>query len=98
MILDGCHSGAGAALPASGLQGLTRSWLGAGARSVLATRWDVAEDDAPDFMVEFYRHLRQRGSARAAEAFAETEMALLKTPAFRDKTDFWPAYFVLGRQ
>src|SRR6201999_673924 len=61
VILDGCHSGAGAALPASGLLGLTRSWLGAGAHSVLATRWDIADSDAPDFMIEFYRHLHRRG-------------------------------------
>jgi CHAT domain-containing protein len=98
VILDGCNSGAGAVLPASGLLGLTRSWLGAGAHSVLATRWDVAENDAPDFMVEFYRHLHRRGARHAAEAFADTQTVLLKNPAFRDKTDFWAAYFVLGRQ
>jgi CHAT domain-containing protein/tetratricopeptide (TPR) repeat protein len=98
IVLDGCNSGAGAMLPASGLLGLTRAWIGAGARSVLATRWDVPDEEASLFMVEFYRWLRLRGVGHAAEALSDTQVSLLKNETFRDKTNLWAAYFLLGRQ
>lgn len=98
VVLDGCDSGAGTALPSSGLQGLTRAWIGAGARAVMATRWDVPDNDSFAMMATFYRNLRKRGSAHPAEAFADTQGAMLKDPAFRSRTDLWAAYFVLGRQ
>ena len=42
--INGCSSGSGAALPGSGLIGLTRAWLLAGATAVAATYWPVNDD------------------------------------------------------
>ncbi len=98
IVLDGCNSGAGAVLPASGLLGLTRAWIGSGARAVLATRWDVPDGEAETFMVEFYRWLRLRGVAHAAQALSDTQSALLKNDTFRANTNLWAAYYLLGRQ
>ena len=55
VVLNGCHSGRGNALPGAGLMGLTRAWIGAGARAVLATRWDIPDEAGKTMMVEFYR-------------------------------------------
>ena len=44
VVLNGCHSAQGQALPGAGLMGLTRAWIGAGAKAVLATRWDIPDD------------------------------------------------------
>ncbi|HVV43988.1 MAG TPA: CHAT domain-containing protein, partial [Bryobacteraceae bacterium] len=66
VVLDGCRSGQGKTLPGTGLMGLTRAWIGAGARSVLATRWDIPDEAGAAMMVEFYRALRahpERGAA-----------------------------------
>ena len=36
VVMDGCHSGQGQTLPGSGLMGLTRAWIGAGASTVVS--------------------------------------------------------------
>ncbi len=49
VVLSGCSSGKADILPATGLMGLTRAWIAAGAGSVLATRWPTVDDDGAFF-------------------------------------------------
>lgn len=101
VVLNGCHSGQGKALPGTGLTGLTRAWIGAGARSVLATRWDIPDQAGATIMVEFYRALRaypERGPA-----FALQQAQLVYSKASKSQTPgnsvaVWGSYFVLGRE
>jgi len=98
VVLNGCHSGQGDALPEAGLMGLTRAWLGAGAKAVLATRWDIPDEAGQTVMVEFYRALRahpERGSAFALR------QAQLRVSGNRDSPStpaVWAAYYLLGRE
>jgi CHAT domain-containing protein len=94
VVLNGCHSDRGEALPGTGLMGLTRAWIGAGARAVVATRWDIPDEAAATMMVEFYRALRAHPERVPALALQEAELRLLRSqgPAV------WGAYFVLGRE
>ncbi len=38
--------------------GLTRAWIGAGAKAVIATGWDVPDTAAQSLMTDFYLALR----------------------------------------
>ena len=100
VVLNGCHSGQGDELPGAGLMGLTRAWIGAGARSVLATRWDIPDEAGKTVMVEFYRALRAHPDRGEAFALEQAQLAALKEnyskPA-RSNTAVWAAYFLLGR-
>ena len=100
VVMNGCHSARGDALPATGLMGLTRAWIGAGAGAVLATRWDIPDDAGQVLMAAFYRHLRQSwGRDRSqgpAFALQAAQLELLSDPA-RNKSDLLGAYFLLGR-
>jgi CHAT domain-containing protein/Tfp pilus assembly protein PilF len=49
IVLSGCYSAQGAALPGTGLMGLTRAWLTAGARAVVSSRWPTPDEDGPLF-------------------------------------------------
>jgi CHAT domain-containing protein/tetratricopeptide (TPR) repeat protein len=96
VALSGCNSAAGAILPGSGLFGLTRAWLAAGARSVLASHWPVADDGGPLFAA-FYRNLsRLRLSPAAALRAAQMEMAA--SGGWRANPRYWAAYFVMGKE
>ncbi len=57
VVMTGCSSASGEALPASGLIGLTRAWLAAGAGDVLATRWPTMDESADGLIGSFYVHL-----------------------------------------
>ena len=93
-------SSQGDELPGAGLMGLTRAWIGAGARSVLATRWDIPDEAGKTVMVEFYRALRAHPDRGEAFALEQAQLAALKEndskPALSN-TAIWAAYFLLGR-
>jgi CHAT domain-containing protein len=55
IVLDGCSSGTGPVLPGAGLMGMTRAWLVAGARAVIATRWAARDQDRGELFSSLYQ-------------------------------------------
>ena len=53
VVLSCCHSGRGQ-ISAEGVVGIARSFLGAGARSVLVTLWRIPDEQTKVFMKAFY--------------------------------------------
>ncbi len=97
VVLNGCHSGQGDALPGAGLMGLTRAWIGAGARSVLATGWDIPDEAGKNLMVEFYRASRAQPERGPAFALQQAQLAAIKKST-KSTAAVWAAYFLLGRE
>ena len=56
VVLCCCYSGQGE-VSSEGVVGITRSFLAAGARSVLATLWPINDKATKEFMEEFYNEL-----------------------------------------
>lgn len=103
VVLNGCHSDQGQALPASGLMGLTRAWIGAGARSVLATQWDIPDEAGSEILIDFYRALRAYPESGPAFALQQAQIKFYKHSSFKRRGSsgtpaIWGAYFVLGRE
>jgi CHAT domain-containing protein len=103
VVLNGCHSDQGQALPGAGLMGLTRAWIGAGARSVLATRWDIPDEAGARILVEFYRAFRASPERGPAFALQQAQLRFLKNRTSNPQASgntpaVWGAYFVLGRE
>jgi CHAT domain-containing protein/tetratricopeptide (TPR) repeat protein len=96
VVMSGCSSGDAAALAASGLMGLTRAWLGAGASEVLATRWPVLDDSGP-FFASFYRNLKQHPSRSAAEALRAAQIEMIHSDSYRSRPAYWASYFLVGK-
>ena len=94
VVLDGCHSAASESLPGVGLMGLTRAWIGAGARAVMATQWDIPDDAGAAMMVEFYRALRAHPAQGPAGALQQAQIHAMRA---HTPPSVWAPYFVLGR-
>jgi CHAT domain-containing protein len=94
VVMNGCHSAQGQALPSAGLMGLTRAWIGAGASAVLATQWDIPDDAAETLMTDFYRILRAEPGRGPAFALREAQLSALRNQ--RSPRD-WAAYSLLSR-
>ncbi|XP_028400824.1 tetratricopeptide repeat protein 28-like [Dendronephthya gigantea] len=58
VVLCCCHTGQGE-ISSEGVIGIARSFLAAGARSVLATLWPISDDATKEFMEAFYGELLQ---------------------------------------
>lgn len=74
VVLSACRSGLGKA-SGDGLLGLSRAFFYAGARHVVATLWDVADEPAARLMPAFYRALAVH--ADPSLALREAQVALL---------------------
>jgi CHAT domain-containing protein len=97
IVMNGCHSARGEALAGSGLMGLTRAWIGAGARAVLSTRWDVPDETAQTLMVNFYLALGEDTHGNPATALREAQLAALHSSGTDRQPLRWAGYFLLSR-
>ncbi|PSB61466.1 hypothetical protein C7B79_21885 [Chroococcidiopsis cubana CCALA 043] len=93
LVLSACETAAGDNRAALGLAGIA---VKAGARSTLATLWQVDDRSTARLMSEFYRQLADPKLTKA-EALQKAQLAL-----WNDKTQdwkrpyFWAAYVLIG--
>ncbi|MEB3271356.1 MAG: CHAT domain-containing protein [Synechococcus sp.] len=94
VVLSACQSGLGGLVRGEGLVGLTRGFLHAGARRVLASLWDVDDTSTAVLMQRFYRGLLQEKLPPAA-ALRRAQLALLSDPRWRS-AHFWAPFVLQG--
>ena len=92
VVLSCCCSGVGK-IQAEGVVGIARAFLGAGARSVVATLWAIDDDATLAFMKKFYEHLVAGQSASKSLSHAMKWM--------RESEDFkavkhWASFVLIG--
>ena len=101
VVLSGCGSARAGILPAEGLMGMTRAWLAAGARSVVASIWPTADDNG-DLFVPFYRRLAglktESRTGVTAEALRQAQLEMLRSDSWHARPAYWAAYFVVGKE
>jgi CHAT domain-containing protein len=101
VVLNGCSSAQAEALPGAGLMGLTRAWLAAGARAVIATRWAISDQESEEFVESLYdslsgslsefNHVSFCQLLQRAQAMAARNGRRCSTPSC------WAAYFCVER-
>jgi CHAT domain-containing protein/Tfp pilus assembly protein PilF len=95
IVLSGCSSAQGAALPGTGLMGLTRAWLTAGARAVVSSRWPTPDEDGPLFKA-LYRNLRTERRADPGHALRAAQLEMIRSGGWHAQPGYWGAYYVIG--
>jgi len=103
VVLSGCDSARGSALPGSGLIGLVRAWLMSGAAAVIASLWPTPDDRGVIFS-SFYTELRKETGLQghspvrsAAEALRRAQLEMLRTNSWRAQPKYWATYLITGR-
>jgi CHAT domain-containing protein len=92
VVLSGCQTALGQDLRGEGLIGLTRGFMYAGARGVVASLWMVDDASTAELMKRFYRALLKERQAPAA-ALRTAQLEVSRDP--RWKAPFHWAGFVL---
>jgi CHAT domain-containing protein len=93
VTLSACDTGLGREAAGEGLVGLTWAFQYAGARSVLASLWEVGDASTADLMRRFYRHLA--AGATKAEALRRAQAELRRRPATSSPYS-WAAFTLVG--
>jgi len=96
VVMSGCSSAEGEALPASGLMGLTRAWLAAGAGTVLATRWPARDESADGLINSFYHHLLLSREGNIPEAIRNAREDMIARGGWHAEPRYWSSYFLIG--
>jgi CHAT domain-containing protein len=91
LTLSACETAEGDDRAALGLAGVA---VKAGARSALATLWNVNDEAAAQLIAEFYRQLRDPSVSRAA-ALRRAQVKILSDPRF-DHASLWSPFLVIG--
>lgn len=92
VVLSACQTALGKDIRGEGLIGLSRGFLYAGSKRIVASLWKVDDSATAEFMKLFYRnHLEKNMSAAAALRQAKLEM--MKIPRY--KSPFFRSAFTL---
>jgi CHAT domain-containing protein len=91
VTLSACETGLGEIANGDDVIGLTRGFLYAGARSIVASLWEVDDAATAQLMESFYRAL---GTTDKREAL---RLAQIETRQQYPQPWFWAAFNVLGR-
>src|SRR5262249_40465538 len=93
VTLSACQTARGRVLPGEGVQGLAQAFFHAGARSVLASLWDVSDRRTSDLMSGFYAR-PARGDPKA-DALRSAKLDMLRRePNLAPR--YWAAFVLLG--
>jgi len=93
VVLSGCETGRGQEVKGEGLIGLTRAFQYAGARSIVASQWKVADRSTAALMVAFHRSLRQ--GLPKDEALRQA-MAHLRQRRATSDPYYWAPFILVG--
>ncbi|GAB4294401.1 MAG: hypothetical protein Fur0025_31040 [Oscillatoriaceae cyanobacterium] len=91
LVLSACETAAGDSRAALGLAGIA---IRSGARSTLATLWQVNDESTAAFMSEFYRQLSQAQITKA-QALRNAQLSLLQNPKYQNPY-FWAPFVLVG--
>jgi CHAT domain-containing protein/tetratricopeptide (TPR) repeat protein len=91
VVLSACDTSRGRLLPGEGVLGPAQAFLQAGAASVLASYWRIADDATAPFMRTFYRHLLVERMTAAA-ALRQTQLDYLRAGS----SHVWAAFTLFG--
>ena len=94
VVLSACETGTGRLEGQEGIMNLARAFLTAGAKSVVASLWDIEDRSTATVMEGFYQHLAKGESV--ALALRSSQLEFLKT--YREKASpyLWAGFEVIG--
>ncbi|MBD2450318.1 CHAT domain-containing protein [Nostoc sp. FACHB-152] len=91
LVLSACQTAAGDARAALGIAGVA---FQAGARSTIASLWNLDDESTALLMGKFYQELANKKITKA-EALRRAQLALLQNPQYK-RPLYWAPYVLLG--
>ncbi len=95
VVLSACNTGFGKLNKGEGIIGLTRGFLQAGCKSLLATLWSVADKASANLIKEFYDGLN-RGQPKSFSISAAKRNYLIGAKGMDAHPFFWAGYISIG--
>jgi CHAT domain-containing protein len=94
VVMSACRTGLGKLVRGEGMMGLTRSFMLAGAKSVMVSLWSVSDRSTSVLMDEFYRNLIGRNLSRAS-ALQRAQLTLISDKKYSHPF-YWAPFILVG--
>jgi CHAT domain-containing protein len=94
VVLSACDTALGREVRGEGLIGLAQGFMAAGARSLVASLWQVPDRATAELMTRFYGYMLNEG-LKPAEALRNAQRWTATQPRFRDPY-FWGGFVLVG--
>jgi len=95
VVLSACNSGTGTLYHGEGLMSIARSFILAGASSVVRTSWEINDETSAEIITGFYNNLSRGMPKNEALRRAKLDYLANSSPSLSDPW-YWAAYEVLG--
>jgi tetratricopeptide (TPR) repeat protein len=95
VVLSTCETGIGKMVRGEGLAALSRGFMYAGAKRVVASLWEVNDYSTAELMTIFYRNLLAGGEQRPAAALRAAQIEIWQKDP-EQSPYFWAAFIVQG--
>ena len=92
VVLSCCYTGRGE-IKAEGVVGIARAFLGAGARSVIASLWALNDEATLEFMKHFYEHLTE---GKSASKSLHQAMKWMRESDEFNAVQYWAPFVLIG--
>ena len=94
VVLSACETGTGRLQGEEGIMNLARAFLTAGAKSVVASLWDVDDRSTATLMESFYANLAKGASVR--DALRSSQLNFIQTYGDKANPYLWAGFEVIG--
>lgn len=94
IVLSACQTALGKEVRGEGLIGMSRGFLYAGSKRIMASLWKVDDTATAEFMKRFYTNHLQKGMS-ASQALRQTKIEMQKIPRYKTPY-YWSAFTILG--
>jgi CHAT domain-containing protein len=95
VVLSACNTANGKVNNGEGIVGLSRGFLKAGSKSLLATLWSVSDNTSYRLIDKFYKNILQKKTKSAALSDAKREY-LKENKGIGSHPFFWAGYILIG--
>jgi CHAT domain-containing protein/Tfp pilus assembly protein PilF len=93
VVLSACETGRGEKVPGEGLIGLTRALQYAGAKSVVASQWKVADRSTEQLMISFHRALC---AGKTKDEALREAMVTVRKQRGTEAPYYWAPFVLVG--
>jgi CHAT domain-containing protein len=94
VVLSACETGVGRLQGEEGVMNLSRAFLTAGAKSVVASLWRVEDRSTATLMESFYQHLA--AGVSVSEALRQAQLDFIKDFGVKAQPYLWAGFEVIG--